>query len=320
MAQVIRGIDADMNHSSMIADEMAVFAQVVEHNGFTAAARRLKVPKVRVSRAVAALERALGARLLERTTRRIALTTAGRSILSHCQRVALEVEAARAALQPVAEGAQLRVAIDHGFGRLLVAPLVPRFLERFPGVTLHLINAEDVAAGAPFDVELRADGRLRDGEVASPLGTPPMILCASPQYLAGKSVPQVPSELGQHAMLWAGSGPETGLRLAKDGGSVAVPGTPRLVAQDLSALHAAVAAGLGIGALPEFMCRNGLAMKRLVRLLPEWEVADAVRLTAVAPASRAQLPEVRSFIDFLGANVVPALAGEPQAEARVNGR
>src|SRR5262245_13813054 len=153
-----------MDQSRMIADEMAVFAQVVEQNGFTAAARRLKVPKVRISRAVAALERALGARLLERTTRRIALTVAGKSILAHCQRVALEVEAARAALSPVLEGSQLRVAIDQGFGRLLVAPLVPRFLERFPQVTLRLINAEDVTAGAEFDVELRADGRVVAGE------------------------------------------------------------------------------------------------------------------------------------------------------------
>jgi DNA-binding transcriptional LysR family regulator len=296
-----------MNHSPMIADEMAVFAQVVEHNGFTAAARRLKVPKVRVSRAVASLEQALGARLLERTTRRIALTAAGRTILAHCQRVALEVEAARAALQPVAEGVQLKVAIDQGFGRLLVAPLVPRFLERFPGVTLRLLNTDEAAGG--FDVELRTDGRVAEGEVANRLGVPPMILCASPQYLAGKSLPQSPSELAQHALLWAGTGPDAALRLAKDGGTVTVPGTPRLVAQDLTALHAAVAAGLGIGALPEFMCRNGLAMKRLVRLLPEWQVADTVELTAVAPVDRAQAPEVRAFIDFLAANIVPALAG-----------
>ncbi len=89
------------------------------------------------------------------------------------------------------------------------------------------------------------------------------------------------------------------LRLAKDGGAVTVPGTPRLVAQDLAALHGAVAAGLGIGALPEFMCRNGLAMKRLVRLLPDWEVADAVELTAVSPAARAADPAVRSFVEFL---------------------
>ena len=307
-----------MNHS-MIADEMAVFARVVEMNGFTAAARKLGVPKVRVSRAVASLERALGARLLERTTRRISLTAAGRSILAHCQRVALEVEAARAALQPVAEGAQLRVAIDQGFGRLLVAPLVPRFLERFPQVTLRIINAEDVASGAAFDVELRADGRVAEGEVASSLGTPPMILCAAPNYLAGKSLPQSPSQLAQHALLWAGARAEAPLRLAKDGGAVTVPGTPRLVAQDLTALHGAVAAGLGIGALPEFMCRQGLAMKRLVRLLPDWQVADPVELTAVSPAERAAEPAVRSFIEFLAANVVPALAGAPEAAQQTPG-
>jgi DNA-binding transcriptional LysR family regulator len=268
---------------------------------------------------VASLERVLGARLLERTTRRISLTAAGKAILAHCQRVALEVEAARAALQPVAEGAQLRVVIDQGFGRLLVAPLVPRFLERFPGVTLRLLTAEEAVSS--YDVELRTDGRVAPGEVASVLGKPPMILCAAPQYLTGKAVPQSPSELGQHALLWAGAGPDSTLRLAKDGGVVTVPGTPRLVAQDLSALHAAVAAGLGIGALPEFLCRNGLAMKRLVRLLPEWQVADAVELTAVAPAERAQAPEVRRFIEFLAANVVPALAGAPEApEGRSTGR
>src|SRR5690349_9674658 len=233
-----------MNHS-MIADEMAVFARVVEQNGFTAAARKLQVPKVRVSRAVASLERALGARLLERTTRRIALTNAGKAILAHCQRVALEVEAARAALQPVAQGSNLRVAIDQGFGRLLVAPLVPRFLESFPQIQLRIINAEDIHGQDDFDVELRSDGRLVDGEVATSLGRPPMILCAAPNYLAGKPVPQSPSELAQHALLWAASRPDGVLRLAKAGGSVTVPGAPRLVAQDISALHGAVAAGLG---------------------------------------------------------------------------
>jgi len=299
----------------MIADDMAVFARVVEHNGFTAAARKLGVPKVRVSRSVAALERALGARLLERTTRRIALTVAGKAILAHCQRVALEVEAARSALQPIAEGSTLRVAIDQGFGRLLVAPLVPRFLESFPQIQLRLINAEDIHSQDDFDVELRSDGRLVDGEVATSLGKPPMILCAAPNYLAGKAIPQSPSELAHHALLWAASRPDGVLRLAKGGGSVTVPAAPRLVAQDLSALHGAVAAGLGIGALPEFLCRNGLAMKRLVRLLPDWEIADRVELTAVTPGERAGDPAVRSFIDYLGAHVVPALAGAPEQPA-----
>lgn len=302
-------------NQSMIADEMAIFARVVELNGFTAAARKLQVPKVRVSRAVSMLERELGLRLLERTTRRISLTAAGRSILAHCQRVALEVEAARAALQPVAEGASLRVLIDQGYGRLLVAPLVPRFLERFPQVALRLISTEDLADGAGFDVALRGDGAVAEGETASVLGSPPMILCAAPNYLAGKTVPQTPSELGAHALLWAGSGAEPVLRLAKDGGTVVVPGQPRLMSQDLNALHSAVAAGLGIGVLPEFLCRNGLAMKRLVRLLPDWQVADRVELLAVSPTGRAADPAVRSFVDFLAANIVPALASAPGAHS-----
>jgi DNA-binding transcriptional LysR family regulator len=294
---------------SMIADDMAIFAKVVEMNGFTAAARVLAVPKVRISRSVAQLERELGVRLLERTTRRIALTPPGRSILAHCQRVALEAEAARAALLPVASGASLRVCVDQAYGRLLVAPLVPRFLERFPQVALRLVNAGEEGEGGGFDVELRSDGRVAAGEVASSLGTPPMILCAAPAYLAGKTLPQTPSDLGTHALLWSTTEINPQLRLSKDGGTVAVPCTPRLTSADPQALHAAVAAGLGIGVLPEFLCRNGLSMRRLVQVLPDWQVADKVELQAVSPADRAGEPAVRSFVEFLAANIVPVLAG-----------
>jgi DNA-binding transcriptional LysR family regulator len=292
---------------------MAIFARVVELNGFSAAARKLGVPKVRVSRAVAQLERELGLRVLERTTRRIALTSAGKAILAHCQRVALEMEAARTALQalqPVPEGASLRVLMDQGYGRLLVAPLAPRFLESFPQVALRLIGNDELTSGGGYDVAVRSDGYVAEGEAAKVLGAPLMILCAAPGYLGDAPLPQTPSELAAHALLWAGNDDERVLQLAKDGGIVAVPGKPRLVAQDLNALHAAVAAGLGIGVLPEFLCRNGLAMKRLVRLLPDWQVADRVELIAVSPAERAADPAVRSFVDFLAANIVPALAGQ----------
>ncbi len=301
---------------SMIADDMVIFAKVVEMNGFTAAARILQVPKVRISRSVAQLERELGVRLLERTTRRISLTTAGRSILVHCQRLALEAEAARVALVPVAAGAVLRVSVGQAYGRLLVAPLVPRFLERFPEVTLRLVNAGEVGEDGElggFDVELRSDGRLAEGEVASSLGSPPMILCASPAYFVGKTVPQAPSDLGAQALLWSTTDATPALRLSKDGGTVSIPCTPRLTSEDPQALHSAVAAGLGIGVVPEFLCRNGLAMKKLLRVLPDWQVADRVELTAVSPAGRATEPAVRSFVEFLAANIVPVLAGAPAA-------
>ena len=294
---------------SMIADDMAIFAKVVELNGFTAAARALEVPKVRISRSVAQLERKLGARLLERTTRRIALTEPGRAILGHCQRVALESEAARAALMPIGAGATLRVSVAQGYGRLLVAPLVPRFLERFPQVTLRLVTAGDEAERDGFDVELRSDGRVAPGEVASPLGSPPMILCCAPAYLTDRPSPQLPSDLGAHALLWTTAEASPALRLSKDGGTVSIPCSPRLTAEDPAALHAAVAAGLGIGVLPEFLCRNGLAMRRLVRVLPDWSVTDRVELQAVSPTARAAEPAVRSFVEFLAANIVPVLAG-----------
>ncbi|MET0292489.1 MAG: LysR family transcriptional regulator [Steroidobacteraceae bacterium] len=290
---------------SLIADDMAVFAKVVEANGFTAASRVLSVPKVTVSRAVARLERSVGTRLLERTTRRIALTTQGRAILAHCQQVLLAMESARAALAPPPAEARLRVGLDSAYGRLLVAPLMPRFLERFPGIALEVAAQDE----GHFDVVLRADGRLEPGEAEYALGTPALIVCATPAYLAGKPLPVFPSDLAGHALLGSFGAGEPQLRLSKDGGTVVLRVAPRLNTSDASAVHNAAAAGLGIAVLPEFLCRNGLATKRLTRLLADWSVLDGPTLTAVSPAERARSPEVRSFVEFLGANLVPALAG-----------
>lgn len=292
---------------SLIADDMAVFARVVEAKGFTAAARVLQVPKVTVSRAVARLERAVGHRLLERTTRRIGLTPSGKAVLEHCQQVLIAMEGARAALAGPPMDAQLRVGLDSAYGRLLVAPLVPRFLERFPGIGLHLVGED---AGAPPDVTLRTDGRLATGEAEFALGSPALLLCATPAYLAERELPRFPSDIAGQPVLGNFGGPEPQLRLAKDGGVVAMRVSPRLDTPDASAVHTAAAAGLGIAVLPEFLCRNGLAMKRLVRLLPDWTVLDGPTLTAVSPVERARSPEVRAFVEFLSANLVPALAGK----------
>lgn len=296
----------------LIADDMAVFAKVVEARGFTAASRVLAVPKVTISRAVARLERSLGARLLERTTRRIALTAQGQAVLAHCQRVLLEMEAARLALAAPAEGARLRVGVDGAYGRLLVAPLVPRFLERFPAVALDWVEAEAGPGGeaAACDVRVRLDATPGAGETVLPLGQPLIVLCATPAFLAahGGAAPRFPSDLASLPVL--GDLPPGGaqLRLAKDGGEVTVPVAPRLSSADPGAVHAATVAGLGIGVLPEFLCRNGIATKRLVRVLPDWTVLEGPLLVAACAAQRAGDPEVRAFVDFLAANLVPALA------------
>ena len=293
--------------AELLANDMVIFSLVVEHNGFTAAARVMKVPKVRITRSVAFLEEQLGTRLLERTTRRIHITDAGRAVLAHCQRIAAESEAARAVLVPVAAGVSLRISLDNGYGRALIAPLVSRFLQTSPDIVLRLLHPGEPEAHL-FDVQLRADGRLAPTEVAVSLGNPPLLLCASPAYMAGHTL-RIPAELASHALLWATTAQQPVLRLGKGGGTVELRCTPRLSSADPLQLHAAVVAGLGIGVLPEFMCRSGLSTRRLVRVMPDWKILDCLDLQAVSPADRASEPVVRNFVRFLKAHAVPALAG-----------
>src|SRR5271170_7416717 len=138
-----------------LASEMAAFAQVAEFGSFTAAARALGVPKVAVSRAIASLERRLGARLLTRTTRRVSLTAAGTLLQPHCQRLLREVQAVRMRCTPGQTGAQrLRVRVDDGYGRVLVSPLVPRFLENFPELELQVAMQGTPAVTASADWDL----------------------------------------------------------------------------------------------------------------------------------------------------------------------
>jgi DNA-binding transcriptional LysR family regulator len=291
--------------------QLAVLAKVVDLNGFSAAARTLGVPKAAVSRAVADLEKTLGVRVLERTTRRIALTAAGRLIYPHAKRVVEEFDAAHvliAKLQATNSG-PLRVVADAIYGRVLLAPLVPRFLERFPevplDVVLHAVDASD-----PWDVAIRA-GLPEDATVEHKLlGALPAVLCATPQYLQQRGVPAKPEDLRQHDLFT----PESDrpdlyrLELSRNSQRAEVRAAPRLTVNDPAVLHAAAAAGLGIGLLPEFLCRQGLATGRLKQVLADWSLPPAASLYAVYPATLGADPRVQRFVDFLAANVVPALA------------
>ncbi len=146
--------------------QLAMLAKVVDLNGFSAAARALGVPKAAVSRAVADLERTLGVRVLERTTRRIALTSAGRLLYPHARRVGEEADAARSAIAQLQspQGRPLRVVADPTYGRVLLSPLVPRFLEAFAHVPLEVALDAEALAAAAWDVAIgtRLPRRRRD--------------------------------------------------------------------------------------------------------------------------------------------------------------
>lgn len=303
--------------------QLAMLAKVVDLNGFSAAARALGVPKAAVSRAVADLEKTLGVRVLERTTRRIALTSAGRLICGHARRVVEETDAARGAIAKLQspEARPLRVVADPTYGRVLLSPLVPRFLEAFARVPLEVaLDAQQLAAGT-WDVAIRTRPPVDGTLVQRLLGAPPALLAATPAYLQQRGAPARPDDLRQHDVLTpevAGQ-PEFRLHLSRGAQRAEVPLTPKLAVDDPAVLHAATAAGLGVGLLPEFLCRQGLATGRLKAVLPEWAAPPADALYALYPQALESDPRVQQFVDFLAANIVPALATAGAAPAAARG-
>jgi DNA-binding transcriptional LysR family regulator len=289
--------------------QLAVFAKVVELNGFSAAARAYGVPKVAVSRAIAELETQLGAPVLKRTTRRIFLTAAGEAVLPHAQQIGVQVEAVRQLASQFGgrRAGPLRVAADPALGRVLLGPLVPRFLDSFPQHALDVVL--DAADGGEWDVAIRT-GRPDDKSYgAKLLGAPPSVLCATPAYLQKHPAPERPEGLREHALLTpAGEGAEYRFQMTKASARAEVRVTPKLAVDDPAVLHGAAVAGLGIGLLPEFLCRQGIATGKLKAVLAEWDAPVAAPLYAIFPAGAEQDAPVRDFVEFAAANIVPALA------------
>ena len=304
-----------------LASEMAAFAHVAELGSFTAAARALGVPKVAVSRAVASLERRLGSRLLTRTTRRVALTSAGSLLQPHCQRLLREVESVRSRFAPPAGGQRLRVLMDAGYGRMLVTPLVPRFLEHYPAIELQVALTDELPAAPAesWDVLICNDAPPQPDLMYIPLGSPPQLLCATPAYLLRHGRPRTPGDLNTHTVLTVidaqrssgGSQPSLPLGLRRGSELHEVRLRPALQVNDPTLVHSSTAAGLGIGVLPEFLCRQGLAMGKLERVLPDWSLAQPLQFAAVYAGSAAGSPAIRQFVEFLLANMIPILSTSP---------
>ncbi len=289
--------------------QLATLAKIVELNGFSAAARALGVPKAAVSRAITDLEKALGVKVLNRTTRRLSLTEAGKLIYPHAQRLADESDAARTQIGRwfAPPTGPLRVAADPTYGRILLAPLVPRFMESFPDIPLE-VNLQS-GIDRESDVAIRTGTGEESGLAHRLLGSPPAILCATPAYLQRRGTPVKPDDLRSHDLLTPeGEGPEFRMTLVHGAMRAEIRVTSRLAVNDPAVLHAATAAGLGIGVLPEFLCRQGLATGRLKLLLSDWELPQIMPLYAVYPATQGADTRVQRFVDFLAANVVPALA------------
>lgn len=283
--------------------DIAVFVKVVEKGSFTKAADELELSKAVVSKYLTRLEERLGARLLHRTTRRLALTEAG-SALFEQSRLALErIEEAQAALARFQDAPRGRLVVSAptAFGVLQLGCVLPAFLERHPGITLD-IRLDDrfvnlVAEG--FDLAVRV-GRLTDSTlVARKLAPSRQVAVASPEYLRRHGVPKVPEDLATHnCFVYTLTTGGNVWRFSKGGEEVRVPVTGNLRLNNGLLERDAAERGAGIAMLPTFYVGPLVAAKKLVVVLPDWKPPE-LGIYAVYPQTPHVPPKVRAFVDFL---------------------
>lgn len=308
---------------------MAVFARVVDSHGFSAAARQLGISKSAVSKQVARLEDLLGARLLQRTTRKLALTEVGRVFHEHCTRMLAEAEEAERAVSSLSAEPRglLRLNAPMSFGVLHIAPHLPEFLARHPDVRIDMtLNDRYVdLVDEGYDLAVRIARMADSALVARRLAPMRHVVCAAPSYLARRGTPKVPAELAQHDCLgysymatgddWVFGGPD---------GPVSVRVSGSLRANNGEALRSAALAGVGIVRAPTFLAGPDLKAGRLKPILCDFVPQDSA-IYAVYPHRRHLTPKVRAFIDFLAERFGPEpywdegtglVWGEHVAEAR----
>lgn len=285
------------------ASEMGLFALVVEANGFKAAGQRLGLSPSAVSKRISRLEDRLGARLLHRTTRRLALTEVGGVYFEHCRQILdqiAEAEREVADTMAVARG-HLRVTVPLAFGPARIAPLLPEFLERYPQVRVSVVALDrDVdLIGEGFDVAIRV-ARLRDSSlIARRLTSNRRVVCATAGYFAKHGTPRHPAGLDGHNCLVNTVYSPQGAWSFKKGNrlhSVQVRGNLEFTSPQ--ALREVALRGLGIGLLPAFLVDADLRSGRLLAVLTDYVSEDA-DVFLIYPHSRHLSPKVRVFVDFL---------------------
>jgi len=284
---------------------IAVLVEAVQAGSLAAAARRLRITPMLASRRLAALEEAVGTRLMHRTTRSLALTAEGEAFLPHARALLEEEALARAAVRPSSAGVTgvLRVTSSIPFGRRIVAPLVPGFLQQHPGLQLDLLLSDgiiDIVAQG-LDLAIRIAPLRENALVARRLADNPRALYAAPAYLAEHGMPAAPADLARHRCLaLTGVGHWTflaGGRTLRQ--RIAGPFT----ASSVEALHQACLGGLGITRLSAWDVREEVAAGQLVPIpLGGWE-PEMLAVWAVYPTARLVPPKVRLFIAALEAQL-----------------
>ncbi|NHZ66934.1 LysR family transcriptional regulator [Massilia genomosp. 1] len=286
--------------------DMALFVEVARTGSFSRASIKLGVPGATLSRRIAAMERHFGVRLLDRSTRYVALSDAGRRYFERCAHLVDEARLAQEALfetvnRPVGH---VRVSMPVDLGLTHIGPLLPDFARQYPGISLDL----DLSPRFSDLVTEHVDLAIRLGEVVGDLlvvrrlGAIEQFLFAAPGYLALHGRPQQPADLVEHACITAGSAQQaSNWLLQRDGHAMEVQVRGHFGINNPGLIRLLVERGLGIAALSHKLAREAVDAERLVRVLPDWAFKPmAVHAVMV---SRMQSASVRALVDFLAARL-----------------
>lgn len=305
-------------------NDLSMFAQVVEHGGFAAAGRATGVPKSKLSRRIGELEARLGVRLIQRSTRKFAVTDIGQEYYRHCVAMLVEAEAAQEVIDRSRSEPQgiVRVSCPPALVCFQVGDMISRFMAANPRVAVHLESTSRrmdlISDGIDIALRVRFPPLEETDHVMRILGHSEQRLVASPECLSRLKAPAVPASLSEmpsvgfapahHEHAWQLEGP--------DGATASVSHVPRLVTDDISQLRSAALLGVGIAQLPTMVIDGDIASGALVDILPEWRPRSGI-VHAVFPSRRGLLPAVRGLIDHLaGEYASPALQPQRNENAK----
>jgi DNA-binding transcriptional LysR family regulator len=284
-------------------DDLRAFKLVAVMRSFSSAAQALSLPRSTVSRNVARLERELGARLFQRTTREVALTPTGDALLQRCIGLLASLEDAVDQVRNTTSipHGLLRVTTGVGFGVNVLAQELPEFLVRYPGVTVSLdLSTEKKDLVADADVAIRLGPMPDSGLVSARLRTMTRHLCVSPAYLERRGKPESLEELVDHDIVEMPNavGRPRIWTFTKDGETKSFELTPRICVNEALAVHRLVTNGAGVGIISGYICQPAFASGQLVPLFPGWSIPP-VDVNIVFASKRELSPNVRAFVDFM---------------------
>ncbi|MBV8624438.1 MAG: LysR family transcriptional regulator [Herbaspirillum sp.] len=302
---------------------MRVFVRVVEAGSFTQAAQQMSLTTAHVSRAVADLERHLRTRLLNRTTRRLALTEAGERYLLRCQQIMSYVEEAEAEAGAayVKPSGRLRIHAMTSFGQRYVIPAISGYQKRYPDVAVELTLAQRIPdmLDEGYDVSLVLARELPDsGLIYRQLGTTFSMLCASPAYLEKYGVPQQPADLLHHVCLQLVSpiSPLDEWVLEGPGGGAVIAVKSNFQVNVAEAMLTAIREGMGVGVLPIYSAVDALRSGTIVRVLPQHRLQN-MGVYALYPSRQYLDAKISTWVDWMHASVDKSLEDDHQALDRL---